>query len=54
MDNLFKGINTNEKRRKFDIKTKKNQTIQSLLEVEHFLCQTKKAMNSIKLYKILK
>lgn len=56
VDNLFQAINAKEERnvKKFNIKEKKNNTLQSLLEVEHFLCQTKRAINSVKLYKILK
>lgn len=56
MDNLFQARNAKEKKgnKALDIKETKDKTIKSLFEVEHFLCQTKKAINSIKLYKILK
>ena len=42
------------KKKKFDIKCKKENAINSLFEVEHFLCNLKKICNTINLYKILK
>ena len=39
---------------KINFVQKKDNTIHSLFEVEHFLCSFKKALNTIKLYKILK
>lgn len=55
MDNLFLSRDSEEKKnenKKF--KNYKEQTIKSLQEVENFLRQTKKALNHVKLYKILK
>lgn len=53
MDNLF-----NKQKEKQDKTSKfnqyKEQTVKSLQEVENFLRQTKKALNHVKLYKILK
>ena len=46
--------NANSKKNKFDFKCKKENAINSLLEVEHFLCNFKKTIKCIKLYKILK
>lgn len=43
-----------EKEKKIDFNQKKDNTIHSLFEVEHFLCNFKKILNTIKLYKILK
>ena len=56
MDNLFRAnqIEGKKETKKGGFKAKKEQTIKSLKEVENFLCQTKKALNSVKLYKILK
>ena len=42
------------KKKKFDFKRKKENTINSLFEVEHFLCNIKKICNTIDLYKILR
>lgn len=50
MDNRI----TNSKNEKFDFKCKKENAINSLLEVEHFLCNLKKLCNTVNLYKILK
>ena len=44
----------NYKKKKFDLKCKKENAINSLFEVEHFLCNFKKICNAINLYKILK
>lgn len=44
----------NYKKKKFDFKSKKENAINSLFEVEHFLCNIKKVCNTIDLYKILK
>lgn len=55
MNNLFRTSKYETKEKKQGkFKEKKEQTITSLLEVENFLNQTKKALNHIKLYKILK
>lgn len=56
MDNLFLSNNkTKEKGTKpSNFQKHKDQTIKSLQEVENFLTQTRKALNHIKLYKILK
>ena len=43
-----------KKEKKIDFITKKDNTIHSLFQVEHFLCEFKKLINTIKLYKILK
>ena len=42
------------KNKKFDFKCKKENAINSLFEVEHFLCDLKKICNTMYLYKILK
>lgn len=44
----------NCKRKNFDFKCKKENAINSLYEVEHFLCNLKKVCNITQLYKILK
>lgn len=50
-----KKIETREsKKKKFDFKHKKENAINSLFEVEHFLRDFKKICNTICLYKILK
>ena len=56
VDNLFraKQIEGEKREKTGGLKNKKDQTIRSLQEVENFLCQAKKALNHIKLYKILK
>lgn len=41
-----------EKKKKFDISQKKENTIRSLSEVEHFLCQCNKAIKCGKIVKI--
>lgn len=43
-----------KKENKFNFIQKKDNTIHSLFEVEHFLCDFKKILNTIRLYKILK
>lgn len=43
-----------DKKKKFDFKHKKENAINSLFEVEHFLCNIKKICNAIDLYKILR
>ncbi len=48
-----KNIRKKEKK-KFDIKCKKENAINSLFEVEHFLCDLKRICNTFYLYKILK
>ncbi len=45
---------SNCKKKKFDFKHKKENAINSLYEVEHFLCDLKKVCNITQLYKILK
>ncbi len=40
--------------KKLDFKCKKDATINSLFEVEHFLCHMDQLFNYIKLYHILK
>lgn len=55
MDNLFLSNNKRkEEKPKSKFKKHKEQTIQSLNEVENFLNQTQKAIRHFKLYKILK
>ena len=44
----------NCEKNKFNFKCKKENAINSLFEVEHFLCNFKKICNTINLYKILK
>lgn len=44
----------NNKKKKVSLKQKKDNTIASLSEVEHFLKNFKKYSNYIKLYKIIK
>lgn len=44
----------NCKYKKFDFKCKKENAVNSLFEVEHFLCELKKICNTFCLYKILK
>lgn len=43
-----------KKEKKIDFIKKKDNTIHSLFEVEHFLCDFKRLLNTVKLYKILK
>lgn len=43
-----------KKENKIDFIQRKDNTIHSLFEVEHFLCHFKKMLNTIKLYKILR
>lgn len=40
--------------KKFDFIKKKENTLHSLYEVEHFLCNMKKVFKSIKLYNLFK
>lgn len=54
MGNNLVNIKKNKKEKKLDFIKKKNNTIYSLFEVEHFLCDFKKLINTIKLYKILR
>lgn len=55
VDNLFLSNNKRkEEKTKSKFKKHKEQTIQSLNEVENFLNQTQKAIRHFKLYKILK
>ena len=55
-DNKFPLDNRGDKDKKckFDFKTKKDNTLHSLKEVECFLCNLKKACKGIHLYKFLK
>lgn len=46
--------NTNFQKNKFDFKCKKENAINSLYEVEHFLCNFRKICKAINLYKIIK
>ncbi len=50
----FPQNNKIKKEKKIDFIQKKDNTIHSLFEVEHFLCDFKRFINTIKLYKILK
>ena len=43
-----------KKENKIDFIQRKDNAIHSLFEVEHFLCNFKKLINTIKLYKILR
>lgn len=52
MDN--KNLNFKSPHKKINIKQKKENAINSLFEVEHFLCNIKRIFNAIDLYKILK
>ena len=54
MGNNLVNIKKNKKEEKIDFIKKKDNTICSLFEVEHFLCDFKKLINTIKLYKILR
>ena len=45
---------SDKKKKKIDFKCKKENAINSLFEVEHFLCNLKKICNAFDLYKILK
>lgn len=54
MGNNLVNIKKDKKEKKIDFIKKKNNTICSLFEVEHFLCDFKKLINTIKLYKILR
>lgn len=50
-----KKENTEKKNKnKINFAQKKENTICSLFEVEHFLCDCKKLINTLKLYHILK
>ena len=51
---LMDNRNSDSKNKKFDLKCKKENAINSLLDVEHFLCNLKKVCNTVCLYKILK
>ena len=46
-------MNSNKKE-KFDFKKRKETTVASLFEVEHFLCNFKNVVKGIRLYQILK
>lgn len=49
MDNKLVDIN-----KKIDFAEKKKKTVNSLFEVEHFLCDFRKLIKAVKLYKILR
>ncbi len=53
MDNKEKNNKKNIKH-KIDFIQKKENTLNSLFEVEHFLCNVKHALKYINLYKFLK
>lgn len=42
------------RKEKFNFKEKKENTVHSLFEVEHFLCNFKNICKGIKLYKIIR
>ena len=46
--------NKSSDKKKIDFKCKKENAINSLFEVEHFLCDLKRICNTVGLYKILK
>ena len=52
MENKLPQNNKIKKEKKIDFIQKKDNTIHSLFEVEHFLCNFKKLINTIKLYKL--
>lgn len=54
LENKLTPKKERKKENKIDFIQKKDNTINSLFEVEHFLCDFKKLINTIKLYKILK
>ena len=45
--------NYNQKEKRLNFSQKKENTINSLLEVEHFLCNLKRAFKYINFYKFL-
>ena len=49
MENIKK-----EQKEKFDFKKRKENTLNSLLQVEHFLGDFRNVMKGLKLYKIIK
>lgn len=49
-----RGENPENKKGKFNLKEKKENTVHSLFEVEHFLCNFKNICKGIKLYKIIR
>ena len=54
MENKLPQNNKIKKEKKIDFIQKKDNTIHSLFEVEHFLCNFQKFINTVKFYKILK
>ena len=58
MEQNFINSNTrgekNKKKKKFNFSQKKENTLQSISDVEHFLRDFKRRTNYIKLYKIMK
>lgn len=46
--------NRGEKKKKFDFAQKKENTIRSLSEVEHFLCNLNQVVKGVKIFKILR
>ena len=49
-----KPVKPDKKKNKIDFAKRKDQTVNSLFEVEHFLHDFNRLINTIKLYKILK
>lgn len=52
--NQSENLKSNIKKEKFNFNEKKENTVHSLFEVEHFLCNFKNICKGIKLYKILR
>ncbi len=50
--NIYSNKNNNKE--KLNLKEKKENTIHSLFEVEHFLCDFKNICKGFKLYQIIK
>lgn len=49
-----RGDNKENKKEKFNFKEKKENTVHSLFEVEHFLCNLRNFCKGVKLYQIIK
>ena len=47
-------MDNNKNDKKFDFKKRKDNTVHSLIEVEHFLRDFKQIIKGVKLYKIMK
>lgn len=52
--NQSENLKSNIKKEKFNFNEKKENTVHSLFEVEHFLCNFKNICKGIKLYQILR